>query len=78
MTDTVGKRLKKLRTDLSLSQEAFGEKIGLTRASIAKVESDKNNLSQDALCRLIFFQQAFCQRRFLKQIKFWLVPVLTF
>ena len=53
MTKTVGQRLKEIRTKLSLSQEALGQKIDLSRAAIAAVETDKNNLSQEVLCKLI-------------------------
>ncbi len=50
---TQGKRLKKIRKALELSQEEFGRKIGLTRGAIAAVEADGNNFSQDVLCKLI-------------------------
>ena len=43
---TLGSRLKKIRNELHLSQEVFGEKIGLSRAGIAAVESDNNKFSQ--------------------------------
>lgn len=49
----VGNRLKEIRNELRLSQEAFGEKIGLTRAGIAAVESGNNKFSQDTLCKLL-------------------------
>ena len=38
---TSGNRLKKIRKELHLSQEEFGDKIGLSRAGIAAVEADK-------------------------------------
>ena len=50
---TQGTRLKKIRTELKLSQEELGKQIGLTRASIAAVEADNNKFSQDVLCKLI-------------------------
>ena len=50
---TLGSRLKKIRNELHLSQEVFGEKIGLSRAGIAAVESDNNKFSQDTLCKLL-------------------------
>ena len=50
---TLGARLKQIRNELHLSQEAFGSKIGLTRAGIAAVEADNNKFSQDSLCRLL-------------------------
>lgn len=50
---TFGNRLKKIRKELRLSQEAFGERLGLTRASIASVEADNSNFSQEILCKMI-------------------------
>ena len=50
---TQDERLKEIRKALNLSQEEFGAKIGLSRAAIAAVEGDKNNFSQDILCKLI-------------------------
>lgn len=49
---TQGSRLKKIRCALNLSQTAFGEQIGLSRAGIAAVEADKNKFSQDILYKL--------------------------
>lgn len=51
--ETQGSRLKKIRTELSLSQEQFGKQIGLTRAAIAAVEADNNKFSNDVLCKLV-------------------------
>ncbi len=50
---TVGNRLKKIRKKLELSQDDFGQKIGLSRAGIAAVEADKNKFSQDVLYKLM-------------------------
>ena len=50
---TSGNRLKKIRKELRLSQEEFGDRIGLSRAGIAAVEADKNNFSQDVLYKMI-------------------------
>lgn len=49
---TQGVRTKKIRQALGLSQEGFGDKIGLSRAGIAAVEGDKNKFSQDTLYNL--------------------------
>ncbi|WP_099468356.1 helix-turn-helix domain-containing protein [Konateibacter massiliensis] len=38
-------RLKELRTHLGLSQEAFGETVGVTKAAISRIESGTNSLS---------------------------------
>lgn len=47
-------RLKSLRKKLSLSQEAFGKKLGVTGAGISKIESGDRNLTEQmllAICR---------------------------
>lgn len=49
---TQGTRLKKIRQNLNLSQEAFAESLALSRAGIAAVEADKNKFSQDVLYKL--------------------------
>ena len=38
---TKGQRIQKLRTDASLSQEAFANMIGVSRQSVSKWEADK-------------------------------------
>lgn len=49
---TQGSRLKKIRQNLNLSQEALAESLSLSRAGIAAVEADKNKFSQDVLYKL--------------------------
>lgn len=39
-------RLFELRKKLKLSQEAFGEKLGVTGAAISKIESGQRNLTE--------------------------------
>ena len=43
--ETTGQRFKKIRTTLNLSQEDFGNKIGLSKSSISAVENDKSFIS---------------------------------
>lgn len=45
-------RIKKVRADNKLSMEKFGEKIGITRSSVSRIESGENNPSEQTL-RLI-------------------------
>lgn len=50
----MNERIKLLRETLSLSQEAFGEKIGVTRASISNMEKGTRNPSEQtikSICR---------------------------
>lgn len=50
----MNERIKLLRNTLNLSQEAFGEKIGVTRASISNMEKGIRNPSEQtvkSICR---------------------------
>lgn len=42
-------RLKLLRTQLKISQEAFGKRLGVTAAGISKIESGQRNLTQQMI-----------------------------
>jgi len=42
-------RIKAIRTDTKLSQEAFGARIGISGASVSKLESGENNPSQQTI-----------------------------
>lgn len=45
ITEDFGKRIKKLRNTLGLSQEKFALKIGMDRTYYASVEAGKRNIS---------------------------------
>ena len=50
----MNERLKYIRKKLSLSQDAFGKKLGITGAGISKIESGDRNLTEQmilAVCR---------------------------
>lgn len=50
----MNERLKAIRKELSLSQEAFGKKLGVTGAGISKIESGNRSLTEQmilAICR---------------------------
>lgn len=50
----MNERIKKLRETLGLSQDAFGEKIGITRAAISNIEKGSRNASEQtikSICR---------------------------
>jgi len=50
----MNERIKKLRKELSLTQQAFADKIGLKQNTIALIESGKRNTSDQsifAICR---------------------------
>lgn len=50
----MNERLKAIRKELSLSQEAFGKKLGVTGAGISKIESGDRSLTEQmilAICR---------------------------
>ena len=42
----MNKRLHELRKSLEMSQEKFGEKLGVTKAGISKIESGERNLTE--------------------------------
>ena len=42
-------RVKLLRTQLKLSQEAFGKKLGVTAAGISKIESGQRSLTEQMI-----------------------------
>lgn len=46
---SLGERIRKVRRTLDLTQEAFCNRIGLKRNSISLVESDKRNISDQAI-----------------------------
>lgn len=50
----MNERLKSVRRELSLSQEAFGKRLGVTGAGISKIESGDRNITEQmilAICR---------------------------
>lgn len=48
----MNERVKKLRTTLKLSQEAFGKNLGVTGAGISKIESGDRNLTPQMLLHI--------------------------
>lgn len=42
-------RVKKIRIDNKLSMEKFGERIGITKASVSRIESGENNPSDQTI-----------------------------
>ncbi len=51
---TIGNRFKKIRQELTLSQELFGARLGMSKSGISAVENDKVFVSVDVL-RTLFF-----------------------
>lgn len=49
----VGQRIKQLRQELGLSQEALGLEAGVDRTYVSDVENGRRNVSVDILERLI-------------------------
>lgn len=45
ITEDLGTRIKKLRSNMGLSQEKFALQIGMDRTYFASVESGKRNIS---------------------------------
>jgi transcriptional regulator with XRE-family HTH domain len=46
---TFGERIKSVRKDFNLTQEAFAARIGLKQNSIAQIEADRRNVSDQVI-----------------------------
>lgn len=46
---TIGKRIFKLRTELSMTRESFGEELGVSRDVVNNLERDRVNITEDRL-----------------------------
>ncbi len=69
--DKVGQRIKELRHELGLSQEALGNKAGVDRTYVTDVENGRRNVSVEVLEKLIkalevSFQDFFTAKEFKK------------
>lgn len=51
--DKVGQRIKELRLELGISQEALGNKAGVDRTYVTDVENGRRNISVEVLEKLI-------------------------
>ncbi len=52
--EKINERIRKLRKELKVSQEAFGNKIGIKKASVSLIEKGINNPSEQtikSICR---------------------------
>lgn len=51
---TENERIKKIRQELNLTLEKFGEKVGVTRASMSNIENGNRNVTEQmrkSICR---------------------------
>lgn len=51
---TQGERVKKIRKSLNLTLEKFGEKLGVTKTTVSRIENGINNLTDQmtkSICR---------------------------
>ena len=67
----VGQRIKELRLELGISQEALGNKAGVDRTYVTDVENGRRNVSVEILDKLIkalevSFQDFFTSKEFKK------------
>ncbi len=51
---TLGKRVKELRDNLKLSQEALADKAELDRSFISHVENGRRNISIDNIQKIVY------------------------
>ena len=49
MTTTMSELIKQIRKGKDISQEEFGNKIGITRSSVSLLESGRNNPSEQTI-----------------------------
>ena len=49
---TINERVRQVRKELRMSQEAFGSKLGITKSAVSTIESGKNNVT-DTMAKLI-------------------------
>ena len=53
--NSLGKRVREIRSSLKMTQEEFGSKIGIKKNSLSQIESGKNSLTQQnivAICKV--------------------------
>lgn len=67
--DKVGQRIKELRNELGISQEALANKAGVDRTYVTDVENGRRNISVELLEKLIkaldvSFQNFFTNKQF--------------
>ncbi|MCF7839763.1 MAG: helix-turn-helix domain-containing protein [Candidatus Marinimicrobia bacterium] len=48
----MGARIKRIREDLGLSQDSFGDQLGVTRLTVSNYESGKRAASQEILYKI--------------------------
>lgn len=52
--ENFGERFKQIRTEFGMSQEEFGENLGLSKAGISAVEKNRTFVSIKVLSKLFF------------------------
>lgn len=60
----LGKRVRKIRNDLHMTQEEFGAKIGLKKNSLSQIESGKNQLTSQTMitiCKVFNVSESWLQ-----------------
>jgi transcriptional regulator with XRE-family HTH domain len=62
--DKVGQRIKELRNELGLSQEALANKAGVDRTYVTDVENGRRNISVELLEKLIIALEVSVQEFF--------------
>lgn len=58
MRESMGSRLKRLRTDRGLTQSEVSEATGVDRPHLSRMERDQKGVSIDSLCALADFYNA--------------------
>ena len=50
--EQVGKRLRRVRSQLEMTREQFAEQVGISPQFLAEIENGKKGMSQDTIIRL--------------------------
>ena len=46
---TINERVRQVRKELGLSQEAFGERLGITKSAVSKIEKSENKVTESLI-----------------------------
>lgn len=72
-----GQRLKRLRKEAGLSQEALAERLSITRETVNKIENNKPGTIQSIEQLLVENWWAECQEKLPSETKNWFIEYLV-
>ena len=57
--ELVGKRIRRIRSQLELTREQFAEQVGISPQFLAEIENGKKGMSADTIFKICFFIYSF-------------------